>query len=146
MENKTFTREDIKEYKIIQDSLYQRCNEICNILKRYKPEYGYATGFQVLENLIYCSGISSEHDSKENIECYYIPIDYLFMTDEELQNIVDEKINERIKQEKNKRAQEEKERQIYEVLKQKYGGTETSTINGRNSRIISHGSWKKRRK
>lgn len=35
---------------------------------------------------------------------------------------------------------------MYEVLKQKYGGTETSTINGRNSRIISHGSWKKRRK
>jgi hypothetical protein len=130
MENKTFTREDIKEYKIIQDSLYQRCNEICDILKRYKPEYGYATGFQVLEDLIYCSGISSEHDSKKNIECYCIPIDYLFMTDEELQTVVDEKINERnekerIKQEENKRAQEEKERQMYEVLKQKYGGTET---------------------
>ena len=146
MENKTFTREDIKEYKIIQDSLYQRCNEICDILKRYKPEYGYATGFQVLEDLIYCSGIFSEHDSKKNIECYCIPIDYLFMTDEELQNIVDERINDRIKQEKNKQAQEENERQMYEVLKQKYGGTETSTINGRNSRIISHGSWKKRRK
>ena len=91
------TKEDIKEYKIIQDSLYQRCNEICDILKRYKPKYGYATGFQVLEDLIYCSGISSEHDSKKNIECYCIPIDYLFMTDEELQNIVDEKINKRNK-------------------------------------------------
>lgn len=117
MENKTFTREDIKDYKIIQDFLYQRCNEICDILKRYKPEYGYATGFQVLEDLIYCSGIFSEHDYKKNIECYCIPIDYLFMTDEELQNIVDERINERIKQEKNKQAQEEKERQMYFLFK-----------------------------
>ena len=52
------------------------------------------------------------------------------MSDEELQNIVKERINERnekerIKQEENKRTQEEKERQLYEVLKQKYGGTET---------------------
>lgn len=97
MENKTFTREDIKEYKIIQDYLYQRCNEICVILKRYKPEYGYATGFQVLEDLIYCSGISSEHDSKKNIECYCIPIDYLFMSNNEIEKLVDDKILEQKK-------------------------------------------------
>lgn len=150
MENKTFTREDIKWYKTIQDCFEQRCKEICDIFKKYSYEYNHITNFKLLDVEIHGWGLYSQNGCLDDVDCYF-PVDYLFMSDEELQTIVDEKINERnekerIKQEENKRTQEEKERQMYEALKQKYGGTETGTINGRNSRVISHGSWKGSRK
>ena len=114
MENKTFTREDIKLYKTIQDCFEQRCNEICDIFEKYSYEYGWITNFKLLDDEIYGWGLCSKHGYVDDAECYF-PIDYLFMTDEELQNIVDEEINkrnekERIKQEKKKRVKEEKER------------------------------------
>lgn len=125
MENKTFTREEIEQCKYLQNKLYKRCEKICSIFEKYSYKYGLIRHFKFINNELYSWGYSDE-----DYFVWYIPIYYLFMTDEELQNIVDEKINERnekerIKQEKNKRAQEEKERQMYEVLKQKYGGTET---------------------
>ena len=141
MENKTFTREEIKEYKKFQDCFKQRCNKICDIFEKYSYEYEWITNFKLLGDEVHGWGLCSKHGYLDDVECYF-PVDYLFMSDEELQNIVDERINERIKQEKNKQAQEEKERQMYEVLKQKYDGHETGTINGRNFRVISHGSWK----
>lgn len=146
MENKTFTREDIKWYKTIQDCFEQRCNEICNIFKKYSYEYNHITNFKIVGCEIHGWGLCS---NSVDVDCYF-PIDYLFMSDEELQTVVEEKINERnekerIKREENKRVREEEERQLYETLRQKYGGTETSTINGRNSRVICHGSWKGRK-
>lgn len=150
MENKTFTREDIKWYKTIQDCFEQRCKEICSIFEKYSYEYKWITDFKILGCEIHGWGLYSQNDCLDDVDCYF-PIDYLFMSDEELQKIVDEKINKRnekehIRREEKKRVQEETERQMYEVLKQKYGGTETSTINGRNYRVISHGSWKGSRK
>ena len=150
MENKTFTREDIKWYKTIQDCFEQRCNKICDIFEKYSYEYKWITNFKLLGDEIHGWCLYSQNGCLDDVECYF-PVDYLFMSDEELQNIVDERINERnekerIKQEKKKQAKEEKERQMYEALKQKYDGAETSTINGRNSRVISHGSWKGSRK
>lgn len=135
MENKTFTREEIKEYKIFQDRFEQRCNEICNIFKKYSYEYNHITNFQLLGDEIHGWGLYSQNGCLDDVDCYF-PIDYLFMSDEELQTIVEERINERnkkerIKQEENKRALEEKERQMYEVLKQKYGNTETGNNIGR---------------
>lgn len=129
MENKTFTREDIKWYKTIQDCFEQRCNKICDIFKNYSYEYKYITNFKLLDVEIHGWGLYSQNGCLDDVDCYF-PIDYLFMSDEELQNIVNEKINERnkkecIKQEEKNRVQEEKERLMYEVLKQKYGGTET---------------------
>lgn len=128
MENKTFTREEIKEYKKFQDRFEQRCNEICYIFKKYSYEYNHITNFKLLGDEIHGSGLYSQNGCLDDVDCYF-PIDYLFMSDEELQNIVEERINERnekerIKQEEKKRAQEEQERQMYETLKQKYGGTE----------------------
>ena len=129
MENKTFTREDIKWYKTIQDCFEQRCNKICDIFEKYSYEYEWITNFKLFDDEIHGWGLCSKNGYVDDVECYF-PIDYLFMTDEELQNIVDERINERnekerIKQEKKKRVKEEKEKQMYETLKQKYGGTET---------------------
>ena len=128
MENKTFTREEIKEYKKFQDRFEQRCNEICDIFEKYSYEYEWITNFKMYDDEIHGWGLCSKNGYVDDVECYF-PIDYLFMTDEELQNIVDEKINERnekerIKQEKRKRVKEEKEKQMYETLKQKYGLSE----------------------
>lgn len=135
MENKTFTREEIKEYKTIQDSLYQRCNEICALFEKYSYEYKWITNFKILGVEIYGWGLCSKNGYVEDFECYF-PIDYLFMSDEELTKIVDEKIierneKERIKREEKTRVQEEKERQMYETLKQKYDNTETGNNIGR---------------
>lgn len=135
MENKTFTREDIKWYKTIQDCFEQRCNEICDIFENVSYEYNYITNFKLLGDEIHGWGLYSQNGCLDDVDCYF-PIDYLFMSDEELQNIVDERINERnekerIKQEENKRTKEEKERQMYEMLKQKYGGVETDNNIGR---------------
>lgn len=137
MENKTFTREEIKEYKIFQDRFEQRCNEICDIFKNFFYECNYITNFKLLGDEIHGWGLgfSSQNGCLDDVE-WYFPIDYLFMSDEELQNIVDERINERnekerLIQEKKKQQEEEKERQMYETLKQKYGGTETSNNYGK---------------
>lgn len=135
MENKTFTREEIKEYKIFQDHFEQRCSKICDIFKKYSYEYNYVTNFKLLGDEIHGWGLYSQNGCLDDVDCYF-PIDYLFMSDEELQNIVEERINERnekerIKREEKKRVQEEKERQMYETLKQKYGGAENSNNIGR---------------
>ena len=92
-------------------------------LKKYSYEYGLIENFEFFDdNEIY--GWGDEGDVE-----WYIPIDYLLMSDEELQNVVDEKINERdekkrIEQEKIKQQEEEKEKRMYEKLKQKYGVSE----------------------
>ena len=129
------TREEIEQCKHLQEKLYQRCTEICDIFKKYSYEYNYITNFKLLGDEIHGWGLYSQNGCLDDVDCYF-PIDYLFMSDEELQNIVDERINERnekerIKQEENKRTKEEKERQMYEVLKQKYGGVETDNNIGR---------------
>lgn len=127
MENKTFTREEIEQCKNLQNRLYQRCEEICAIFEKYSYKYGMIRNFEFFDdNEIYGWGVEGDVE-------WYIPIDYLLMTDEELQKIVDEKINERnekerIEQEKKKQVKEEKERRMYEKLKQKYGGTEIISI------------------
>jgi hypothetical protein len=122
------TREDIKWYKTIQDCFEQRCKEICDIFKKYSYEYEWITIFKLLDDEIFGWGLCSKHGCLNDVDCYF-PIDYLFMSDEELQNVVDEKINERdekkrIEQEKIKQQEEEKEKRMYEKLKQKYGVSE----------------------
>lgn len=70
-----------------------------------------------------CGGTCrNEYDSEQH-SC---PIEFLWMTDEEIQNKIDEWLDEKRKAEKvaedrQRKAQEERERKEYERLKEKFG-------------------------
>ena len=122
------TREEFETYEKVRSNITSRTNEIFNLLKELKRiEVGwneYYEGCNVDSCLEFKVGgnYRGEYDYEE----YYRPIDYLFMTDEEIIKAEKKMGKAEIEEEEERKKEEEREErqrdfQMYNQLKEKLG-------------------------
>ena len=124
----------LQEYRLLQEEFENDCQRVAKILEgleRYKGMEGrdirYAESFVINGDNIDWSGEETWRYGGYEMHSGSFPVAYLFMTDDELKEIVDLANEEyRMKQEENARLEQEKQKakrmEEYEKLKKEFEG------------------------
>ena len=86
------TREKLDLYEDLRDAFQRRCKKICNILKPLDGAFEFVYKFEINGDLIECESVGYWFYGGEQKHYAKFPKEYIYMDDEEIQNIVDSKL------------------------------------------------------
>lgn len=123
------TREEIKLYNELDTKFNEAAEKAVQILKKSRkrePEgIAEANEFKIYDDEVYWKGVISCRGEQDGVDGFF-PLDYLSMTDEELEEAV-KKENEEYerfvnnKEKEKQESEKNKRREMYEKLKKEFG-------------------------
>ena len=132
------TKEEIKQYRELDEKFNKECNRVARYLVRFNYEYNYVTDWEIyIDHIKEATATSNGEEIHGWGDCYsrgcymgvenvYFDAELLTYTDEELDNYVNDLIKEKTKEEEEKKRKTEEEKRNKELatlkrLKEKYG-------------------------
>lgn len=119
------TEKQVKDFLSLNDKFNNRCDKVCQLLQPLDNGFGYLDTFEPDGEFVYGEGDEYwEYGGHEHYGKRF-PLEYLWMKDEEIKDIVNKELEDREnkkreKKEKEERLQIERQRKLYEELKQKF--------------------------
>ena len=117
------TEKEFKEFETLQDLFYNRCNVICQILRKIDRDYVTMNSFDIWDDEIHCSGCD---DDDRNTVYLRFPKKFIYSPDCEIEEYVNDILKQRYEKRKELERKiqeniENKERAELARLKEKYG-------------------------
>lgn len=117
------TKDEVDKLITLDEKFQDRCSEICDILKEANPDMRHMDTFVIETTHVICSG--DEYWGYGGHEHYTskFPVKYLYMSNNEIQEIVNEEIRQKEEAyEQSRKSIEAEEFAKYQELKAKYEG------------------------
>ena len=117
------TIEEVDKLIELDDKFQDRCSEICDILKEANPDMKYMDTFVIETTHVICSGDEYWSYGGHEYHAAKFPVNYLYMSNKEIQAIVNEEVRQKEEAAEQKRKRiEAEEIAKYQELKAKYEG------------------------
>ena len=91
---KTITKDDFENYNSLKNQIKERTDEIFNLLKGITVGWNESYEYCTIDGDELCFRIGGSYRNEYDYEEHYRPLDYLFMSDEEIIKAEDVRLKE----------------------------------------------------